>query len=215
MTISDPLLRRKLNQFQQTFGLAKSFEWAAMRMREQASGNATASLLAFENGSQKKFFEGFLHQGQSIPGFSEMVLSYFRDFPRNLYDGAEHDLAQWLEQGIGPILDGARMHLNQAHDVEGDLRESTLHALERDIRFIQETESQRVFTVLGEIRQRRTYAELDVPKKKGLEKVVELTKTHPLAVAIILAVLALKYVSETMDYLSKIFCEIFRIWCGT
>lgn len=216
MTISDPILRRKLNQLQQDFGLAMSFESSATRMRMRPEDQNVGAYLVFEVECQKKFFRGFDWDGRSIPGLYQTVQGYFQDFPRNLHDSISHELAEWLDLGTRATLNGARSRLNQLQSGEQSARRNeTFSLLERDIRFIRESESQRLFTALAEIRQRREYEVQQLPEPSKYDRLAGWFKARWWAVWLFVLGTVSLYLFEHLDALSKLLCWVFKYKCGT
>jgi hypothetical protein len=211
MPISDPLLNRKLNMLQQDFGLAMSFEANATRMRMRREDQNIAAFMVFEQDCQRKFFHGFEYDGRQVQGFSQMVRSYFEAFPHNLHDSLFHELAAWLESGMQAKLDAIRMQLNQLLSGEDHAQyQSAFAIMERDIRFIRESEPQRLYTDLREIRQRREYAVQSIPEKTGWEKLKAWFKENPVGIAFSIVGLVLGFAISNFDTLFRLLHTFFR-----
>lgn len=167
--------------------------------------------MAFENDRQKKFFLGFDYDGRRVQGFSEIVRDYFTEFPRNLHASLIHELADWVESGTLAVLDGIRMRLNQLlSGTDADRYPSTYSAMESSVRFIRESESQRVYTALREILQRQEYANQDKPVKLPYDKALDWFKSRPFWVVAIFAGTGAVFLLNYFEKITKLFRFLFR-----
>jgi hypothetical protein len=188
-----------------------AFEANATRMRMRPEDQNVAAYLVFEQERQKKFFLGFENDGRQVLGFSKTVRSYFEAFPQNLHDSLFHELAHWLETGTLASLDGIRMRLNQLLAGEdAGRRQATYALLERDIRFIRESEAQRLYTDLREIRQRREYEVQQSPVASTYDKLKAWFKEHPVGIALSLVGLVGGFAISNFETLSKLLHSLFR-----
>jgi hypothetical protein len=212
--ITDPILKSKVNSYNEEFGLYYSYDRLAMsrKMREQDQG--LSAYLLFINEREQAYYSGYESDSGQVEGFSTIVLGYFKGFPENLHESIFDEISSQIESGYSAKIDAAKMRLNQLMigESQGD-RSRTEELIKSNITYITTKELARLFQQLREIRQRRLLEEAKKEIPTSYEQIVKWGKNNKIIAGVLIVSAAIILISQVYDAIKNIRCGIFNVKC--